>query len=62
MAAAASWLYLHLAADNDALVPGLPWPGYLSVGAITALAALLATLLALCFVNSASRPEALRTE
>jgi hypothetical protein len=62
VAAAASWLYLHLAADNDDVVPALPWGGYLTVGAAAALAALLATVLALPFVNSASRPEALRTE
>lgn len=62
VAVAASWLYLHLAADSDTLVPALPWLGYLTVGAAAALAALLATGLALPFVNSASRPAALRTE
>lgn len=62
VAAVASWLYLHLAADSGTLVPGLPWVGYGTVGAAAVLAALLATALALPFVNSASRPEALRTE
>jgi len=61
VAAAASWLYLHMVADGG-LVPTLPWRGYLTVGATAALAALLATALALPFVNSASRPEALRSE
>ena len=62
VSAAASWIYLRLGADDGVPAPALPWAGYGLVATSAVVASLLATVSALPFVRSATRPEALRTE